>query len=190
MLTALQDMQPNLDEILVKIRKAKDASGLTNQSLADLSGVPYNTVCTITAGTIKQVPLAYAAALCKVLELSLDELSGLRSIGAGNDARIRQLEIENAQITERITQFKRLSTIYRPLIFGLIGLCAILLCAIIGYIIFDIQLKNIGLFKSSSLTACAVVLGIVVIVAIVLIAVAIKTVVHDAKIAKRPQDQP
>ena len=28
--TALQDIQPNLDEILVKIRKAKDASGFTN----------------------------------------------------------------------------------------------------------------------------------------------------------------
>ena len=86
--TALQDIQPNLDEILVKIRKAKDASGFTNQSLADLSGVPYNTVCTITAGTVKQIPLAYAAALCKVLGLSLDELSGLRSNSADNEARI------------------------------------------------------------------------------------------------------
>lgn len=181
MLTALQDMQPNLDEILVKIRKAKDASGLTNQSLADLSGVPYNTVCTITAGTVKQVPLAYAAALCKVLELSLDELSGLRSIGADNDARIRQLEIENAQIMERITQFKRLSMIYRPLILELIWLCTILLCTTIGYVIFDIQLKNIGFFQSSGLTLLAILLSLVVIASVALIAYAIKTVVRDAK---------
>ena len=184
MTAALQDIQPNLDEILVKIRKAKDASGLTNQSLADLSGVPYNTVCTITAGTVKQLPLAYAAALCKVLELSLDELSGLRSIGADNDARIRQLEIENAQISERITHFKRLSMIYRQLILGLIGLCTILLCTTIGYMIFDIQLKNIGLFQSSGLTLLAILLSLVVIASVVLVVYAICVVVRDAKTVK------
>ncbi len=182
--TALQDIQPNLDEILAKIRKAKDASGFTNQALADLSGVPYNTVCTITAGTVKQVPLAYAAALCKVLELSLDELSGLRSSGDDNDARIRQLEIENAQITERITHFKRLSMIYRPLILEFIGLCTILLCITIGYMIFDIQSKNIGFFQSSELTLLAILLSLVVIASIVLVVYAVCVVVRDAKTVK------
>lgn len=179
---------PDLSMVLSKIRKAKDASGLTNQDIADKSGIAYNTVCNITAGTAKQAAFHSVAAICVVLGLSLDETLGLRD--TDTSGYIRELEIENACIKRDVAHFKRLSTIYRPLIFGLIGLCAILLCAVIGYIIFDIQLKNIGLFKSSSLTACAVVLGIVVIVAIVLIAVAIKTVVHDAKIAKRPQDQP
>ena len=73
------------------------------------------------------------------------------------------------------------------MIFSLIGICAILLCAVIGYIIFDIQLKNIGLFKSSGLTVLAVFLAIVVVAAIALIAFAVKTVVHDAKIIKSPQ---
>ena len=40
---------PDLTVIFAKIRKAKDASGLTNQELADKSGIPYNSVCTITA---------------------------------------------------------------------------------------------------------------------------------------------
>lgn len=65
--------------------------------------------------------------------------------------------------------------------FGLISVCAILLCATIGYIIFDIQLKNIGLFRSSGLTVLAVFLAIVVIAAVALIAFAVKLVIHDMK---------
>lgn len=57
-----------------------------------------------------------------------------------------------------------------------------------GYIIFDIQLKNIGLFKSGGLTLLAVFLAIVVLAAVALIAFAVKTVIHDAKTAKSSQD--
>lgn len=176
---------PDLSVIFAKIRKAKGTSGLTNQELADKSGIAYNTVCNITAGTAKQVSFHSVAAICVALGLSLDETLGLRD--TDTNGYIRELEIENAKLIERVEHFKHFSTIYRPLIFGLIGICAILLCAVIGYIIFDIQLKNIGLFKSSGLTVLAVFLAIVVVAAITLIAFAVKTVVHDAKITKRPQ---
>lgn len=170
---------PDLNDMLTKIRKAKDASGLTNQELSYLSDIPYNSVCTITAGTAKQVTLANAAALCAVLDLSLDEISGLR--GSDDAAYIRELEIENAQLKESVKHYKHLGTVYKPLIFGLIGICAILLCATIGYIIFDIGLKDIGLFKSGGLTVLAVFLSITVLAALAAIAYAIKTVVRDAK---------
>ena len=177
---------PDLTVIFAKIRKAKDASGLTNQELADKSGIPYNSVCTITAGTAKQATLANVAAICAVLGLSLDEIAGLRS--ADTNGYIRKLEIENACMKKDVEHFKHLRTLYHPLIFGLISVCAILLCALICYIVFDIQLKNIGLFKSSGSTVLAAVLAIVIIVALTLIAFSIKTVVHDARIIKRPRD--
>ena len=81
-----------------------------------------------------------------------------------------------------------MNAVYRPLIFCLVGVCAILLCAIIGYVMFDIQLKSIGLFHSGGLTVLAVFLAIVVLAAVALIAFAVKTVIHDAKTAKSPQD--
>lgn len=177
---------PDLSVVFAKIRKAKDASGLTNQELSDMSGIPYNTVCTITAGTAKQAAFPSVAAICVALGLSLDETLGLRDTDTSD--YIRKLEIENACMKKDVEHFKHLSTIYRPLIFGLISVCAILLCAIICYIVFDIQLKNIGLFKSSGSTVLAVVLAIVIIIALTLIAFAIKTVVHDARITKRPRD--
>ena len=48
--------------------------------------------------------------------------------------------------------------------------------------------KNIGVFKSGGLTALAVFLAIVVLAAVALIAFAVKTVIHDAKTAKSPQE--
>ena len=62
-MSALRDMQPNFDAYQAAIRKAKNASGYTNQELSDLSGVPYNNVCTISAGTAKQPSLFYGSKL-------------------------------------------------------------------------------------------------------------------------------
>ena len=203
----MQNMQPYFDAYQEEIKKAKNSSGMTLQELSDKTGVPYNNICTINAGTMKQPLLYYSAATCKVLGLSLDKLFGLQTTDDAKElaetksenhklkkkveatnVESHQFEIENAKLTERVDHFKHLSTIYRPLIFGLIGVCAILLCTVIGYIIFDIQIKNMGLFQSSGLTVLAVFLAIVVLAAVALIAFAIKTVVHDAKIIKRPQD--
>ena len=44
------------------------------------------------------------------------------------------------------------------------------------------------MFKSGGLTALAVFLAIVVLAAVALIAFAVKTVIHDAKTAKSPQN--
>ena len=195
-------MQSNFDKFQSEIRQAKNASGCTVQELADGAGVPLDFASSITAGTAKRPSLYYSAAVCAYFGLSMDKLLGVpvnyaqnanidEAVRAENErlkADNHRHEIENAKLTERVEHFKRFSTIYRPLIFGLIGVCAILLCAVIGYIIFDIQLKNIGLFKSSGLTVLTVFLAIVVVATIALIAFAVKTVVHDAKIIKSPQD--
>lgn len=108
----------------------------------------------------------------------------MRSNSADNEARIHQLELENAQITERITHFKRLRRFYRLLLLEFIGLCTILLCTTIGYMIFDIQIKNIGFFQSSKLTLLAILLCLVVIASVVLIVYAMCVVVRDAKTVK------
>ena len=188
----MQNMQPYFDAYQEEVRRAKNSSGLTLQELSDKTGVPYNNICTVNAGTMKQPLLYYSAATCKVLGLSLDKLFGLprddtREL-ADAKAVNHKLEIENACAKKDVEYHKRMNAVYRPLTFCLVGVCAILLCATIGYVIFDIQLKNIGLFRSGGLTVLAVFLAIVVLAAVALIAFAVKTVVHDAKSAKRPQD--
>lgn len=202
-MTNFEKMQGNFDEFQAKIRQAKNASGCTIQELADGSGVPLDFASSITSGAAKRPSLYYSAAVCAYFGLSMDELMGIpvnytqdanadEVVRAENErlkADNRKLEIENAKLTERVEHFKHFSAIYRPLIFGLIGICAILLCAVIRYIIFDIQLRNMGLFRSSGLTVLAVFLAGVVLAAVALIAFAIKTVAHDARIIKRQKDK-
>lgn len=190
----MQNMQPYFDAYQEEVRRAKNSSGLTLQELSDKTGVPYNNICTVNAGTMKQPLLYYSAATCKVLGLSLDKLFGLPRDDTQElaDAKAvnHKLEIENACAKKDVEYHKRMNAVYRPLVFCLIGICVILLCVVVGYIIFDIQLKKTGLFKSGGLTALAVFLAIVVLAAVALIAFAVKTVIHDAKAAKRPQDKP
>lgn len=110
-----QENCPDLCDMLMKIRKAKDASGLTNQELADIANIPYNSVCTITGCTAKQVTLANAAALCAALGISLDELAGLRDTDEAG--YIHDLEIDNARQAERTEHIEHICTIFSYILF-------------------------------------------------------------------------
>lgn len=77
-MSKMEDMQSYFDEYPEALRKARASSSLTLAELARISGVPYNSICSVNAGTTKQPLLFYSAATCKALGLSLDELMGLR----------------------------------------------------------------------------------------------------------------
>lgn len=184
-MSKMEDMQSYFDEYPEALRKARASSSLTLAELARISGVPYNSICSVNSGATKQPLLYYSAATCKALGLSLDELFGITNTEGSVTQlkRINALEVKAACLEKDVEHHKRMNAVYRPLIFCLVGVCAILLCAIIGYVMFDIQLKNIGLFKSGGLTVLAVFLAIVVLAAVALIAFAVR----DAKTAKSPQ---
>ena len=186
----MEEMQSYFDEYPEALRKARASSSLTLAELARISGVPCNSICSVNSGATKQPLLYYSAATCKALGLSLDELFGITNTEGSVTQlkRINALEVKVACLGKDIEYHKRMNAVYRPLVFCLIGICVILLCVVVGYIIFDIQLKKTGLFKSGGLTVLAVFLAIVVLAAVALIAFAVKTVIHDAKAAKRPQD--
>lgn len=179
--SALTDLQPYLDEYPAKIRKAKNASGFTLQELSDLSGVPYNNICDTNAGRVKHPLLFYAAATCKVLNLSLNELVGLNE--QPDAPRIHDLELEIARQkgeTNRLEELNAMLTAqaarYRTIIFMLLGVCALLLVSVISYIVFDIQLTTAGLFRSAKTSTLTVFLGLVVLASICAIGYAVHTI--------------
>lgn len=180
-MSALTDLQPYLDEYPAKIRKAKNASGFTLQELSDLSGVPYNNICDTNAGRVKHPLLFYAAATCKVLNLSLNELVGLNE--QPDAPRIHDLELEIARQkgeTNRLEELNAMLTAqaarYRTIIFMLLGVCALLLVSVISYIVFDIQLTTAGLFRSAKTSTLTVFLGLVVLASICAIGYAVHTI--------------
>lgn len=185
-MSALSELQPYLDSYPDKIRKAKNASGFTLQELSDLSGVPYNNICDTNAGRVKQPLLFYAAATCKVLNLSLNELVGLDE--QPDTQHIHDLELEIARLkgeTKRLEELNAMLTAqaarYRTIIFMLLGVCALLLVSVISYIVFDIQITTAGLFQSAKTSTLAGFLSLAVLAAIVAIGYAVHTIHNGRK---------
>lgn len=184
----IQELAPYIEAYPAAVKKAKDEKGHTIQSLVDASGVSYSAVSKLMSGSQQNPTLYNAAALCAVLDLSLDALMGLRAPEEPTGEQQRQiyeLGSENNVLQATVDHYKDLAAIYKPLIFGLIGVCALLLCATIGYIIFDIRMTQVGLFQSAGMSVLAVLLAIVVIAAIALMAYTAKMIIQNAK---RPRD--
>lgn len=142
-MSKMEDMQSYFDEYPEALRKARASSSLTLAELARISGVPYNSICSVNSGTTKQPLLYYSAATCKALGLSLDELFGITNTEGSVTQlkRINALEVKAACLENDVEHHRRMNAVYRPLIFCLVGVCTILLCVGVGYIIVDIQLK-------------------------------------------------
>ena len=183
--SALTDLQPYLDEYTTKIRKAKNASGFTLQELSDLSGVPYNNICDTNAGLVKHPLLFYAAATCKVLNLSLNELVGLDE--QPDTQHVHDLELENVRLSGEVKHLQEMNAGLRKqgethtrTIYMLIGVCSILLCAVVWYIIFDVQVETAGIFRSAGTSIFAGVLALILNASVATIIYAFKSI-HKGK---------
>lgn len=64
--------------ILNRIRAAKEARDMTNQHLADLSGVPLGTINRILSGKTASPNYITVVALCRALDISIDEAEGIK----------------------------------------------------------------------------------------------------------------
>lgn len=187
-MSAYDDLQPKFDSLQNELRKAKVSSGLTIQELSDRAGVPIDFSSAVSSGTMKRPSLFYVASVCKVLGLSLDRLTGLTDSTSDNEyvRRIHELELVSARKDGEIKRLEALNAIQaeglrsrRMLIYSLAAVTALLVCAVIGYIVFDIQLKNLGLFRSTGVTVSAVLLAVIVLAAIALLIHSLKTVFND-----------
>lgn len=152
-MSAIQELQPYCDAFQGRIREAKDSKGYTLQML-------YN-----------------AAALCKVLDLSLDELFGLdKPVDSpeGQLQRIHELEIDNTRLTTVDEQKdKRLETA-RIIVGALTSVSVLLLLVVIGYMVYDAHILNAGLFRSAGVSVFFVFLVLLVIAALAAIGYALR----------------
>lgn len=176
-MAAIQELQPYCDAFQGRIREAKDSKGYTLQRLIDESGLPKSAVNNISAGKQVNPLLYYAAALCKVLGLSLDELFGLEKRVAspeGQLQRIHELEIDNTRLTVVDEQKgKRLETA-RIIAGALTSVSVLLLLVVIGYMVLDAHILNTGLFRSVGVSVFFVFLVLLVIAALAAIGYALR----------------
>lgn len=157
-MSAIQDLAVFINAFPGRIRKAKDESGMTVEELADRSGASFSAVSRLYSGSQTNPQLYNAAAMCKVLGLSLDELFGLQQpTDSPNDlqARNHKLEIENAKLVTanaaQQAQIKSTHTICYVLVF----FCILLALSLVVYLMIDSQITDAGIIRGGTLSGAA-----------------------------------
>lgn len=164
-MATINEVLPFVDEYPARIRRAKEDRRLTISELAELSGVSQSVVAKTTAGSQVDAKLINAAALCKALGLSLDEVCGLEratETDEGLRRRLHESEVEHARISGEASAAreqndalrKRLRT-QRFQTVALLCICAMLVVALIAYLLIDLNIRGEGLILFGSPTAVA-----------------------------------
>lgn len=183
-----QDLQPYIQSYPYKIKKARVDKGLTQKELAEVAGVPLSSIQKLNVNN--QDALFNCAAVCRVLDVSMDELFGLRPPADVSEltSQIHNLELDNAHKDGEIGRLNAVSDgdrqhnddlerrikSLRFLVLALAGFCTLLVMVVIGYMIFDAHILTAGLFHSAGMSVFAVLLALLLLAAVAAIAVAMR----------------
>lgn len=164
-MSALQEIAGNIEQYPKKIREAKEKKRYTINDIVDLSGVSKSAVSKLLDGSQMDPKLYNSVAMCMVLDLSLDELFGLdKPIDhpESMQARIHQLELENAHLSGNVKRLEEVNALQKdqmrtrkPVIFVLLGMCAVLAMCLVVYLFIDSQITAQGLIRNGQPTAVA-----------------------------------
>ena len=195
-MSAIQQIASNIAAYPEIVRRAKEDHRYTNAMVSDLSGVSLSVVSKLMSGSGADPKLYDAAAICSVLDLSLDELFDLdRPPDDPNELlrRIYELELANAkqqiadaelrgQINvlqaEKAGAYNRMRD-QRSVIYILICACVVLSFALAGYLFIDSRIADAGLIRCGDITALAWIMIALIIAAIVIIGWTVVRVVKN-----------
>lgn len=162
-MSVIDELSPYIRAYPEAFRMARARRGLTNEELSERSGVPYSTVRNAQSGN-GGVTIVQAAALARVLDLSIDEMFGAVKPEAERqraelEQRIRALELELAERNGEIRSLRDGSGALRSELdwrtYALITVCSLLSVAIVGYLIWDFRLPNAGLIIGGNMSLAA-----------------------------------
>lgn len=135
------------------LRRAKDAAGETNRSLAEKSGVPEHTVAKIMSGATPSPTFDQVAAMAAVMDLDLNALAGFRVAQPGEDNAVTQAHLDGANqlldlYRERLTVYDRGVRQRNLVICALLGFLAFFAMAFVIYVIMDANDPQHGFIRS------------------------------------------
>lgn len=159
-MNAYQELCPKFAHYRERIKTEKTKQGYSIAALADASGISLSSVSRLLDGTQSDPKLYNAVAMCKVLNVSIDEIFGLRQSADSPEALKEQLQAaseENAKLREENRRLELTNGILekelsarKPLIYVLLGLCAVLSLALAAYLIIDANIRDAGLIRFGS----------------------------------------
>lgn len=155
----IQEMERRAQDCRITVRAEKARLGYSNKRLAEESGVGESTVNKMLSGAIPNPGVIQAAAVCRVLGVSLDREMGLESTqtekaeaGPLLEEKDRAIErlLERSRMQE--DEIKAIRGTYRPLVYGLCGLCVLLTVVWGIYVILDARAPEQGLIRAGSVS--------------------------------------
>ena len=183
-MTPYQRLQPFFDAYNSKITDARNEHHMSLNDLSEAAGVSYSAIATQSAGTASNPKLFEQAAIADLFGLSLDELCGLREPRDVSELteRIHQLELENVRQAGDIRRLEELDaekdkrfSSYRPMVYALVAVYVLLVCALIAYMIFDASIKDAGLFQSTGTSIFVVALAPLILATLVVVGIAVRS---------------
>lgn len=153
-MSVIDELSPYIRAYPKVFRMARARCGLTNEELSDRSGVPYSTVRNAQSGN-GGVTIVQAAALARVLDLSIDEMFGAVKPEAERqraelEQRIRTLELELADRNGEIRSLRDSNDALRSELtrrtYSLITVCSLMFFAVVWYLIWDFRLPKCGTY--------------------------------------------
>lgn len=137
------------------LRRAKDAAGETNRSLAEKSGVPEHTVAKIMSGATPSPTFDQVAAMAAVLDLDLNALAGFRVAQPGEDNAVTQAHLDGANqlldlYRERLAVYDRGVRQRNHVICVLLGFLAFFATAFVIYVIMDASDPQHGFIRADN----------------------------------------
>ncbi len=179
-MSVMQDLGDYIVQFPSVLKAARMRAGLTNEELAERSGVPYSAVCKMQSG--ERDPKLYdAVSVSYCVGLHVDAAFGHASQenpSAALQQRVHDLEVNEAtnngdiarlnQVNdiylEQLEECKKRERYYKRWSFFTTLFSAILSVFLIAYLIFDLRHPNIGFIRQGDVSA--VVWVIVLLVAI------------------------
>lgn len=119
--------------------RAKEAKKLTNKEIAELSGIPEGTIGRIMCGAADDIKLQTAVQLAIALNISLDDLAGIKASG-DKPAETDQFSTLAHQIINRQQKEKRI----------LFACLMAIMAALIIMFVYDICNPNIGWYQRTA----------------------------------------
>ena len=185
---AIQELSEKIEAYPGRIREAKEKKHYTIENIVDLSGVSTSSVGKLLSGVQIEPRLYNSAAICKVLDLSLDELFGLDKpvdTNEGLQQKIHELELENASLRGEVARLEtvermqsQIVTSRRTVVYVLLALCAVLAFSLAGYLAFDLSISDVGLIQNGNARFAAILLVVVIVAAAAMI---VHTIIRVAK---------
>lgn len=181
-MSVMQDLGDYIAQFPAVLKAARVRAGLTNEELAERSGVPYSAICKMQSG--ERDPKLYdAVAASYCVGLHIDAAFGNASQkdpSAALQQRVHDLEVNEAANTGDIARLNQVNDIYlqqlqeakkrerfykRWSLFTTV-FSAILSVFLIAYLIFDLRHPNIGFIRQGDLGAVAWIIILLMAVAI------------------------